>query len=135
MLYNQPYGKPVEVNPGDQPYINGDPTTGTMGSIPPAASIEYPQREIIEVINQANLRGYSDFTGTACAAPSNGDLTQLRKGIEGYIQSWVINTNITLTVHGTGANFPDLFAAMAYLSKYRITNNGSVTLQIQGAPS
>ena len=45
MLYNQPYGKPPEVTWGDTPYINGNPSTGTPGSIPPAASIEYPHNE------------------------------------------------------------------------------------------
>ena len=38
MQYNQPYG----ISDPNAAYINGNPTTGTMGSIPPAASIEYP---------------------------------------------------------------------------------------------
>ena len=51
MKYNQPYGVADE----DAPYINGNPSTGTMGSIPPAASIEYPQREIVNMIEAAAL--------------------------------------------------------------------------------
>ena len=51
MKYNQPYG----VSDPNAPYINGNPTTGTMGSIPPAASIEYPQREIVNVISNGGL--------------------------------------------------------------------------------
>jgi hypothetical protein len=47
----------------------------------------------------------------------------------------VINTVVTFTVHGPGATFPDLFAAMDYLSQFRITNDGFVTLQITGATS
>jgi hypothetical protein len=70
MQYNQPYGKPAEVNPGDQPYINGNPGTGTAGSIPPAASIEYPQREIVALINATGV------------APANSDLSQLARGVQ-----------------------------------------------------
>jgi hypothetical protein len=63
MKYNQPYG----VSDPNAAYINGNPSTGTMGSIPPAASIEYPQREIVAAIQEAGLTG------------DNSDLTQLLK--------------------------------------------------------
>jgi hypothetical protein len=63
MKYNQPYG----VSDPNAPYINGNPSTGTMGSIPPAASIEYPQRELVAAIAEAGL------------TPDNADLTQLLK--------------------------------------------------------
>jgi hypothetical protein len=99
----------------------------------PAHGIEYDQREIVEVIHSANLRGYSDFTGTPCAPPTNADLQQLRKALEGYLRAlpnWYIDTNITFTVHGTGANFANLDDALWYLSKYVITNHGFVTLAI-----
>ena len=49
MKYQQPYG----VSDPNAGYINGNPSTGTMGSIPPAASIEYPQREIVNLISDA----------------------------------------------------------------------------------
>ena len=61
MQYNQPYG----VSDPNAPYINGNPSTGTMGSIPPAASIEYPQREIVNLITDAEM------------TPTNSDLHQL----------------------------------------------------------
>jgi hypothetical protein len=132
MLYNQPLDQPTNSNAG---YVDGNPAAGIQGSIVPAASIEFDQREIVEVITRANVRGYTDFSGTPCGVPSNSDLTQLRKAIEGYIESWVIDTTVTFTVHGTGANFPDLITAMTYLSKYRITNNGFVTLAVAGTIS
>jgi hypothetical protein len=132
MQYNQPLDQPTNIN---APYIDGNPAAGIQGSIVPAASIEFDQREIVEVITRANVRGYADFDGIACAVPANSDQSQLRKAIEGYIQSWVINSYVTFTVHGAGANFPDLFAAFTYLSKYRITNNGFVTLAIAGTVS
>jgi hypothetical protein len=66
MQYNQPYG----VSDPNAPYINGNPSTGTMGSIPPAASIEYPQREIVNFITDAGM------------VPSNSDLHQLSEAIQ-----------------------------------------------------
>ena len=66
MKYNQPYG----VSDPNAPYINGDPTTGTMGSIPPAASIEFPQREIANLISAAGL------------TPDNADLNQVARAIQ-----------------------------------------------------
>jgi hypothetical protein len=68
--YNQPYG----VSDPNAPYVNGNPSTGTMGSIPPAASIEYPQREIVNLIADAGL-----------AAPDNADLHQLAKSVQSML--------------------------------------------------
>lgn len=66
MKYNQPYG----VSDPAAGYTNGNPSTGTMGSIPPAEAIEYPQREI------ANL-----ITGAGITA-TNADPRQLSKAIQ-----------------------------------------------------
>ena len=46
---------PTAFHDPNAPYINGNPTTGTMGSIPPAASIENPQREIVNFITDSGL--------------------------------------------------------------------------------
>jgi hypothetical protein len=133
MQYNQPWDQPNNPN---APYVDGDPAAGIEGSIVPAFGVEYDQREIVEVIAKAYSRGYKDFTGTPCGAPSNADLQQLRKALEGYIESqitvpqWYIDTSVTFTVHGAGANFPDLTSALQYLSKYIITNRGYVTLAV-----
>lgn len=70
MKYNQPYG----ISDPDGPYINGNPSTGTMGSIPPAASIEYPQREIVNLIADAGL-----------VNPDNADLHQLAKSVQSML--------------------------------------------------
>lgn len=66
MKYNQPFG----VSDPNAGYINGNPATGVQGSIPPAESIEYPQREIVAMIAGAGL------------APDNGDLGQLLKALK-----------------------------------------------------
>ena len=115
--------------------MDGNPAAGIQGSIVPAASIEFDQREVLEVITRANVRSYSDFSGTPCGVPSNADLQQLRKAIEGFITDWeyIISTEVTFTVHGPGAMFADLHAAFTYLGKYRITPTGHVILQLAGA--
>lgn len=77
MKYNQPFDQPL--NP-DAPYINGDPRVGRMGSIPPAESIEFPQRELVALI-QATAQ-----------PPSNGDLSQVLKAIK------LIDTHNTMKI-------------------------------------
>jgi hypothetical protein len=204
MDYNQPYGAGAGAA-----YVNGNPATGVAGSIPPAAAIEYPQREIVGVIadcgltpDNANLHqlalavqsgqlSYADDTGTATnlvvtlpRAPTAyvkgmrlstkllntiganstinfnglgavamnyrggvaiqqgdfkaGDIVEMvYDGAAMQVQppSMIIDTAVTFTVHGTSPNFTDLNAAMEYLSKFKITRNGSVVLQISGAAS
>lgn len=53
----------------NDPYVDAQPAAGIEGSAVPAAAIEHPQREIMEVIAAAGLAG------------SSGDLTQLRQAI------------------------------------------------------
>ncbi len=65
MKYNQPPGMPA-----DAPYIDGNRSAGTKGSVVPAAAIELPQRELINLITFAGL------------TPDNGDLEQVRKAIQ-----------------------------------------------------
>jgi hypothetical protein len=66
MKYNQPYG----VSDPNAAYINGNPSTGTMGSIPPAEAIETPQREIVNFITSSGL------------SPTAADLFQLAKSVQ-----------------------------------------------------
>jgi hypothetical protein len=61
--YNQPFDQ--QSNP-NAPYNNGNPATGTQGSIVPAAAVEYPQREIVNAVTDIGL-----------ATPTNADLHQL----------------------------------------------------------
>jgi hypothetical protein len=66
MKYVPPYG--ITANP-DASYINGDPSIGRQGSIPPAAVFENPQREICNLI--------TDSTQTQ----ADQDLHQLTRGV------------------------------------------------------
>jgi hypothetical protein len=71
MKYNPPWNTAFNrpVDDPNQPYINANPSAGIEGSVPPAESIEYPQREIVAA---TLLAGFN---------PSNDDLEQLTRGI------------------------------------------------------
>jgi hypothetical protein len=74
MKYVQPYG----VSDEQAPYINGNPTIGQEGSIPPAGAFEYPMREIENFITDCGL------------VPSNGDLHQISRGVQiGKVQTGI----------------------------------------------
>lgn len=53
MKYIPPFGRESEGD--DAQWVNGDPTIGRQGSIPPAAVFEYPQREIVNVISKSGF--------------------------------------------------------------------------------
>jgi hypothetical protein len=119
MQYNQPYG----VSDPNAPYINGNPSTGTMGSIPPAASIEYPQREIVGVIADARM------------TPINGDLNQLSKAIQsGQLfyadDQGTANSIQVITSPNIGGTFSKGFTI---ISKAANTNTGATTVTVNGA--
>lgn len=119
MDYNQPYGAGAGAA-----YVNGNPATGVPGSIPPAAAIEYPQREIVGIIadcgltpDNANLHqlslavqggqlNYADDTGTA------GNLVMtLPRAPAAYVKGMrlsikllnIIGAGATINVNGLGA--------------------------------
>jgi hypothetical protein len=72
MRYQAPYG----VSDPDSPYINGNPSLGIQGSIPPAAAFEEPMREIVAVINSSGI------------TPDDGDLQQLAKGVRSQFMNF-----------------------------------------------
>lgn len=69
MKYAPPYGS---TNPAAG-YVDGNPAAGVIGSPVPAAAVEHPMREIVNVITGAGL------------TPSSTDLTQLRQAVQGLI--------------------------------------------------
>ena len=76
MRYVQPYG----ISDTDAPYINGDPSLGRQGSIPPAAAFEHPMREIITVIDKNKF------------APDAADLGQMLKATRSQRANYVEDT-------------------------------------------
>jgi len=117
MKYNAPFGNSDE----DAIYINGNPETGTMGSIPPAASIEYPQREIVNLINVTGL------------TPTNSDLLQLAKAV----QSGQINYGVDVGAPNQVAVAP-VVPVTAYRAGLRMViklasgNTSQVTVNVSG---
>ena len=119
MKYNQPYG----VTDPDAPYINGNPSTGTMGSIPPAASIEYPQREIVEMIKDGGFN------------PDNGDLKQLSKAIQSCYINYVQDTGTVNALNVTMVPAPAYTDGLVVRVKVAVINTGasSINVNAQGA--
>jgi Protein of unknown function (DUF2793) len=118
MLYNQPLGQ-ANVN---APFVNGNPQTGTPGSIIPAPAVEYPQREIINALIAAGL------------VPTNNDLTQLTQAIRllgripycldlGSANNIVIDPLPAITAYA----IPLIFAI-----RVAFVNTGATTINVSG---
>lgn len=116
MQYNQPYG----ISDPNAPYINGDPSIGRAGSIPPAASIEYPQREIVNLLTDVNI-----------AVPANADLHQLAKAIQSQRLNYSADYGTANAYVAHLAPAPDdYFAGMIVRLKVGATNAGDSTLAL-----
>lgn len=119
MKYNAPYG----VSDPNAAYINGDPSVGIAGSIPPAASIEYPQREIANLITDAQL------------TPSNSDLHQLAKGVQSgrliYGDDVGVVNQVSIVVN------PPVLAytkGMVFLTMFAFDNTQPAVASVSGLP-
>jgi hypothetical protein len=77
MKYVPPYG--ITTDP-DAHYVNGDPSNGLEGSIPPAAAFEEPMREIVAVITKSGI------------TPDDGDLQQMAKGVRSQFMNYAEDT-------------------------------------------
>jgi hypothetical protein len=99
-----------------------------MGSIPPAESIEYDQREIVAVIQWAADHGYHDMAGALCANPTNADLQQLLKAIWGIINSTKLTASQTYYVNTTTGddNNNGLASGTAFKTIQRAVNQSSI---------
>jgi hypothetical protein len=114
MRYQQPYG----VSDPNAPYINGNPSTGQMGSIPPAASIEYPQREIVNFITASGI------------VPADSDLVQLAKGVQSGHVVFGVDSGAANVVSIALAPVPDVLTdGMVVRVRISNTNTGPAVLQ------
>ena len=91
MKYQNPYG----TTGTNIPYINGNPATGVEGSIPPAAAIQYPMTEIVNVITNAGL------------TPSDSDLQQLWEAILAMIAGYAVRKVPATTFYVNGSTGND----------------------------
>jgi hypothetical protein len=125
MLYNQPLDQKTNLN---APYIDGDPSAGIQGSIVPAASLEYDQREIVAVIQYAANLGLIDFNNVVCANPTNSDLTQLLKAIFGMTNARYLTAPKTYYVdtHTGNDAFNGLTPTTAFKTLQRAANQAAV---------
>ena len=126
MKYNQPWG----ISDPNASYINGNPTLGVRGSIPPAASIENPQREIVNVLLDVGL-----------AAPTDADLAQLSKAVRYMRPQYLVDTGavnaIAVTMNPAPAAWPTAaniaVNPLAFFVTMAATNsNAAVTIAIAG---
>jgi hypothetical protein len=119
MKYHQPYG----VSDPDAGYVNGNPSTGTMGSIPPAASIEYPQREVVNLISDAAL------------VPDDGDLHQLAKGVQSGRLIWGDDTGAVNQVSlAPQPAVAALTKGMQFITMFAHDNTGPAVASVSGLP-
>lgn len=91
MKYNQPFDQPSSPN---APYIDGNPSAGIQGSIVPAAAIEYPQRELVNMIEACGL------------TPTNTVLYQLASAIQSGKVYFGIDAGTTNNLQVTLAPVP-----------------------------
>ena len=119
MKYTPPFGS---IDPNAS-YVNGDPATGTQGSIPPAAAQEQPQREILAVITAAGL------------TPSQSDLTQLQQAIRRQIAlgSYAVAGGTANALTATLTPAPAaLTAGLTVWLDIAAANTGAATLNLNG---
>jgi len=113
MKYVQPYG----IDDVNAPYINGDPSIGRMGSIPPAAAFEHPMRELVAVIENSQMPA------------DEGDLEQVAKGVRSQRMNYVEDTGSVNAL--SVALDPPLTAYSIGLPlrvKVHATNTGAATI-------
>lgn len=116
MQYNQPSGAAV-----DAVYVDGDPSLGIEGSIIPAASIEYTQREIVNLILKSQL------------APTNSDTTQLSRSVQVDLVNWGIDNGTANHIVVVLDPAPvALVAGLKVWTLIKVTNTGTTDVNCNG---
>lgn len=116
MEYNEPFGG----NTND-PYVDGNPSLGIEGSVIPAASIEYPQREIVKFILQNDM------------FPTNEDLNQLGRGVQLDLPNYGIDYGVANAMAVTLNPAPITYhAGLKIFILVEGNNTGTTTLNVNG---
>jgi hypothetical protein len=117
LKYEQPWG----VSDPNAAYINGNPSTGTMGSIPPAASIENPQREIVNFITDCSI------------VPTDADLHQLAKSVQSGVVNYAADTGPqNLIFVSLTPAVAALHVGLRIIVKMANANSGPVQVSVNG---
>lgn len=108
-------------------YVNGDPATGTEGSIPPAEAFEHHLRELVHLIE------YSGQT------PDHTDLEQVRKAIQALIGNAVSSASgggvIAEGSIGAAQLAPTTVVAGTYNNPtFTVDGDGRITAATSGSP-
>jgi hypothetical protein len=115
--YQQPYG----VSDPDSPYVNGDPSIGRAGSIPPAAAFEQPMRELVALLSRVGL------------TPSDADLKQIlraaRSGRFEYYEDVGTTNNVIINPDPT---YTALTVGDGVVIHQAVTNTGATNLTVNG---
>jgi hypothetical protein len=125
MKYQAPYGSPGGPNDEAAVWINGNPTAGIEGSIPPAQAFEYPLRELIALIKAGSI------------IPSDSDLAQLLRSTRSQVPSYLDDTGVAdalacsyVTQGQTGVPLSGYTKGMTVRVKVKVTNTGPATINI-----
>ncbi|MBZ7923099.1 hypothetical protein LAC81_15010 [Ensifer adhaerens] len=117
MKYHAPFGS----TDADAPYVDRNTAAAIRGSVPPAAAIEDPQREIVDVISQSGF------------APA--DLLQLAKAIQSQKMNFAEATGtanaIVVTLNPAPSSYSDI-VGMPLIVLASLAPTGPATLRVAG---
>jgi hypothetical protein len=122
MDYTNPYANPGPADThGYQSYVDGNPSTGVPPSIIPAAAIEMPQRELI------NMMLFNQIT------PSSSDLTQLAQAQQRDLVNWAVDNGTANHVNITLSPAPNtIVEGLKVWVLIAHTNTGTTDLTVNG---
>ncbi len=116
MKYEQPFDQPGAPNAS---YVNGNPATGTPGSIPSAAAFENHLRELVNLIT---------FSGIT---PSAADLQQIARAIQNNLIRYGVDTGATNALTVTLSPVPlSIPAGFLVCVKAAHTNTTATSLNV-----
>lgn len=119
MKYVPPWG----ITDPQAPYVNGDPTIGRQGSIPPAAAFEHTMREIVATIEKSGI------------SPSENNLLQLTEGVRSQRLNFA--EDVSTTVNSIIVNYDPPLASpytrgLTLRVRVRQTNDGPCRINANG---
>ena len=123
MRYVQPYGLPDYGAGEGQPYVNGDPTIGQEGSIPPAAAFEHPMREIVNLIKNTTF------------VPDGDDLEQVSRGVRQQLNYAIGTGTVNNYAFDLDPPLDQYRPGLTLRIKIPVACNGASTLNINGLGS
>jgi hypothetical protein len=117
MRYVQPYG----ISDPNASYVNGDPSIGRAGSIPPAAAIENPMRELVNIITKCGI------------TPDPNNLTQVVSALQSGQVIYGIDSGSVNHIQVNLPQAPDMLRdGMVIRVLVGFTNTGPTNMVVNG---